>query len=341
MDHSIKKSKNSTGQTFIWVLIILCLVITFIFAVVIGPVNIPFSDVVKAIFHHSTNVDSTIILSLRLPRAIAGVIVGGALGISGVIFQGILRNPLADPYILGISSGAALGATIAQTLLFTYVPVSISAFVGAMCAMLLVYGLSRSSGSSMPLYLVLAGFAISALLGSIMAFVIIVSNSLQIKIYSIMLWLMGGLRETTWHELMFISVVFAVLVFLAVGITDKLDILALGDEKALSLGMHVEYTRIGAMAIGAILTGIAVYLSGLVGFVGLVIPHITRLLIGPSHKRLIIMSFLIGAVFLLLSDLIARIILKPVDVPVGIITSLIGAPFFLFLLLKAKKGYRF
>ncbi|MCL4469206.1 MAG: iron ABC transporter permease [Deltaproteobacteria bacterium] len=325
----------------LWLSLVLCLLMVFVLNIAIGPVNIPLSTVLHAFLSSSKNIDSTIILSIRLPIALSGIIVGASLGVSGAIFQAILRNPLADPYILGISAGAALGASIAQALLLSSIPVSLSAFVGAIAAMAMVYLLSLSSGSSTPLYLILSGVAISALLGSIMSFVMLMSNAMQIRIYSIMLWLMGGIKETGWHELIFIGAAFSVLMVLALLTAPYLDILPFGDEKASSLGVHVERARLLSMTIAALLAGIAVYLSGLVGFVGLVVPHITRLVIGPSHKRLITVSIFVGAIFLLFSDLIARTVLRPIEVPVGIITSLIGAPFFLYLLLRAYKGYKF
>ncbi len=325
----------------LWFTLLLCLLIVFLLSIAIGPVNISLSNIVHAFLASSKSVDSTIILSIRLPVAVAGIIVGAGLGVSGAIFQAILRNPLADPYILGISAGAALGASIAQAFLLSSIPVSLSAFVGAIAAMTMVYLLSLSSGSSTPLYLILAGVAISAMLGSIMSFVMLMSNAMQIRIYSIMLWLMGGIKETGWHELIFVGATFIVLIVFAIFTAPYLDILSFGDEKASSLGVSVERTRLLSMTIAALLAGIAVYLSGLVGFVGLVVPHITRLIIGPSHKRLVMVSLFIGAIFLLISDLIARTVLKPVEVPVGVITSLIGAPFFLYLLLRTYKGYRF
>jgi len=339
----VKKTNilNKHGS-LLWITLALCLALVFLLSIGIGPVYIPVAEIAKVLLHPSAGIDSTIILSLRLPRVIAGVIVGAGLGISGAIFQGILRNPLADPYILGVSAGAALGASIAEALLVSSISVSVAAFAGAIFAMVLVYLLSLSSGGSMPLYLILAGIAISALLGSIMAFVILISNTLKIRIYSIMLWLMGGIKETGWHELIFISIAFFVLVILAVIVSPYLDILSLGDQKAASLGVHIERTRLLSMTIAALFAGIAVYLSGLVGFVGLVVPHITRLIIGPSHKRLILVSLFIGAIFVLVSDMIARTVLSPTEIPVGVITSLIGAPFFLYLLLRThKKGYRF
>ncbi len=325
----------------LWSVLVLCLAIVFMLNIAIGPVNIPIADVVKAFVASSKSVDSTIILSIRLPVAIAGIIVGAGLGVSGAIFQAILRNPLADPYILGISSGAALGAAIAQAVMLSSVSVSLSAFLGAVGAMAIVYLISLSSGSSSPLYLILAGVAVSALLGSVMSFIILMSNTMQIRIYSIMLWLMGGVKETGWHELIFIGTAFIVLSVTAVLIAPYLDVLSFGDEKASSLGVHVERTRLLSMVIAALLAGVAVYLSGLVGFVGLIVPHITRLVIGPSHKRLMTVSIFVGAIFLLVSNLIARTVLRPVEVPVGVITSLIGAPFFLYLLLRSFKGYRF
>ena len=325
----------------LWLMLVLCLITGFVLNIAVGPVNIPLSTIVHAFLSSSKSIDNTIIVSIRLPVALSGIIVGASLGVSGAIFQAILRNPLADPYILGISAGAALGAAVAQALLLSSIPVSLAAFVGAIAAMAIVYLLSLSSGSSTPLYLILAGVAISALLGSIMSFVMLMSNAMQIRIYSIMLWLMGGIKETGWHELIFIGAAFLVLIALALLTTPYLDILPFGDEKASSLGVQVERARLVSMTIAALLAGIAVYLSGLVGFVGLVVPHITRLIIGPSHKRLITVSIFAGAIFLLFSDLIARTVLRPVEVPVGIITSLIGAPFFLYLLLRAYRGYKF
>lgn len=325
----------------LWLILGLCLCLLFILNIAIGPVSIPLLTVLKAFLTSSKNVDSTIVLSIRLPMAISAIIVGASLGISGAIFQAILRNPLADPYILGISAGAALGAAVAQALMLTSIPVSLSAFLGAIGSMIFVYLLSISSGRSTPLYLILAGVAISALLGSVMSFVMLLSNTMQVKIYSIMLWIMGGIKEIGVHELIFVSTIFIILILFAIVLSPYLDILSFGDEKALSLGVHVERARLLSMIVASLLAGIAVYLSGIVGFVGLVVPHITRLVIGPSHKKLLVVSMFIGSIFLLLSDLIARTVLKPIVIPVGVITSLIGAPFFLYLLLRVYRGYRF
>lgn len=325
----------------LWAGLALCLVAVFLLNIAIGPVSIPLPDVLRAFLSSSNSIDRTIILQIRLPMAVAGVIVGAGLGISGAIFQAILRNPLADPYIIGISAGAALGATVAEAFLLGGISVSLSALAGALGAMMIVYVLSLSTGKSSPLYLILAGVAMSALLGSIMSFVILMSSTMQIRIYSIMLWLMGGIRQTGWHELILVGAAFFVLAVLAVFLAPSLDILSFGDEKASSLGIHVERTRLLSMTVAALLASVAVYLSGLVGFVGLVVPHITRLVIGPSHRRLILVSFFIGAIYLLASDLVARTVLRPVEVPVGVITSLVGAPFFLYLLLRAYRGYRF
>ncbi len=338
----MKRDRNGVPHGWLlWTGLVLCLAAAFILNIALGPVSIPLPDILHAFLSSAKTVDSTIVLSIRLPVALAGIIVGAGLGVSGAMFQAILRNPLADPYILGISAGAALGAAVAQAFLLTSVPVSLAAFFGAIGAMTLVYLLSLSSGGSSPLYLILAGVAISALLGSIMSFVMLMSSSLQIRIYSIMLWIMGGIKETGWHELIFIGIVFMVLMALAIVTAPYLDILSFGDEKASSLGVHVERTRLLSMVIASLLAGVAVYLSGIVGFVGLVVPHITRLIVGPSHRRLIIVSSLGGAIFVLIADLIARTVLRPVVVPVGVITSLIGAPFFLYLLLRTYRGYKF
>lgn len=326
---------------FLWFMLGAGLLTAFVLNVAIGPVSIPLAGIAHAFLSQANTVDSTIVLSIRLPVALAGIIVGAGLGVSGAMFQAILRNPLADPYILGISAGAALGAAVAQALLLTSIPVSLSAFIGAIGAMTLVYLLSLSSGGSTPLYLILAGVAISALLGSIMSFVMLMSSALQIRVYSMMLWIMGGIKETGWYELIFAGATFAVLMVLAIIMAPYLDILSFGDEKASSLGVPVERARLLSMVIASLLAGVAVYLSGIVGFVGLVVPHITRLVVGPSHRRLIIVSSLAGAIFVLLADLIARTVLRPVVVPVGVITSLIGAPFFLYLLLRMYRGYKF
>ena len=320
-----------------------------------GAVNIPLPDVLKmvlnkaAVFDFASTwraVDEIIIFQIRLPRVVGGALVGAALATAGVLFQGLLRNPMADPYIIGTSAGAALGATIAMMLPinlaflgFGLVPAA--AFIGALATVILVYNLARVGGKTPIISMLLAGFVVSSLLAAIMAFMISMSDRLGLNLHLVYSFLMGHISVTNWGQ---IAVVAPLVIGGIIGarfFAFHLNAFSLGEEGAAYLGIEVERDKILILALGSLLTAAAVSISGLVGFVGLVMPHAVRLSLGPDHRFLLPASALAGATFVVVADLLARILLAPVEIPVGVITAVIGAPFFLYLLRHTRKEYAF
>jgi iron complex transport system permease protein len=280
---------------------------------------------------------SEILWQIRLPRVILAALIGLLLSLSGVILQGILRNPLADPYILGISAGGAVGAAIsialgAQFVLFGMSSLPVMAFISALIAVLIVYKLAQVGGKSAPETLILAGVAFSAFCAAILSLIIIISGSLQ----AIYFWLLGSLSSASWTN------VYTVIPYALIGavaayfFSKELNALLLGEEMAATLGVEVEKTRLLLLGIASLMTAAAVSVSGLIGFVGLIIPHWIRLMIGPNHRFLIPVSALAGMLLMVVADTIARTVLSPLEIPIGIIMALVGAPFFLYLLRRRR-----
>ena len=289
--------------------------------------------------------DEAIFFAIRLPRVAGAALVGAALASAGVLFQGLLRNPLADPYALGVSGGAALGGALGFLLSvsFTFLgfsAVPVLAFVGAMIAMSLVYGLARTGGRAPIVTLLLAGFAVSAIMGYAVSFLLILNDRLQLNLPRVYGWLLGGISVTQWSQLGAALAMFVVAVGGGWLLRHSLDALSLGDEAAQQLGIAVESDKRLVIVLGSVLTGAAVALGGLIGFVGLFAPHVTRLIVGPRHGLLLPAAALAGAAFLVLADLLARAILPPTEIPVGILTAFVGGPFFLWLLRRERRAYR-
>jgi iron complex transport system permease protein len=283
--------------------------------------------------------DLKVIFDIRLPRIFMAVIVGIALSGSGVVFQGIFRNPMADPYIIGVSAGAAFGATIglvfAGTIKFINLSfTSIFAFLGAIGVSFLVYNISRIKGKISVLTLLLSGVALSSLLSSIISFIMIYKTSDLAKVY---FWIMGGLSNSSWANFSIITPVIILALAAATFFMRDLNVLSLGDERANQLGVQADKIKKILLVLASILAAAAVSVSGIIGFVGLITPHIMRIIVGPDHKVLYPASVISGGIVLLLSDTLARTVLTPREIPVGIITSIIGVPFFIYLLLKTKK----
>ncbi len=320
-----------------------------------GAVNVPLPDILKmalnklAVFDFPSTwraVDETIIFQIRLPRVIGGALVGAALATAGVLFQGLLRNPMADPYIIGTSAGAALGATIAMMLPinlaflgFGLVPVA--AFCGALVTVILVYNLARVGGRTPIISMLLAGFVVSSLLAAVMMFLMSIGGRLSLNLHSVYSFLMGNISVTSWGQLAVIAPLVIGGIIGARFFAFHLNAFSLGEEGAAYLGIEVEKDKIRILALGSLLTATAVSISGLVGFVGLVVPHAVRMNLGPDHRLLLPASALAGAGFLIIADLVARIILAPVEIPVGVITAIIGAPFFIYLLRRTRREYAF
>lgn len=290
---------------------------------------------------NAPNLHYEILFRSRLPRIILAAIVGAALACSGVIFQAILRNPLADPYILGVSSGAGLGSIIAVMLGWTWTFWGLSAlmaasFVGAMGTVWLVWSIGKVTGKVHVTGLLLAGVVVNALFSAVIMFLSSIAGAK--KFQTTMLWLMGSFAEMDRMAPLAASGIIVLLgiIFLMM-MGNQLNILSFGRQDARSLGVAIERTSFLAFGCAALITSIAVSFSGLIGFVGLVVPHAVRLVAGPDHRQLIPLSALIGAVFLLIADAAARVVVAPAMLPVGVVTAMTGGPFFLILLIRYTK----
>ena len=288
----------------------------------------------------SANPDYEIFVRIRIPRIILACLVGAALAISGAVFQAILRNPLADPYILGISSGAGLGVIIAiisgfSWTLFGRSPVAIFAFAGALGTSWLVWFIGKFAGRFHITGLLLAGVVVNAFFSAIIMFLTSIAKSTDIS--STIFWLMGNITEEDFLVLWLAGGFLVCGIVAMYFIAPQLNAMSFGAEEAKSMGVNVTATQVIAFAAASIMTAVAVSLSGLVGFVGLIVPHVVRLIFGPDHRQLLPLSGIFGAIFLVITDTIARVIIAPAQLPVGVVTAIVGAPFFLILLIKYSK----
>ena len=348
---------NSRKRAFLILIILAALLVgSMLLASAFGAVFIPVSDIAKMSldklpFMHLEptwqSTHETIFFQIRLPRAVGGALIGAALATAGVLFQGLLRNPLADPYIIGTSSGALLGATLViifvPTTLFLggFGIISIAAFLGALGAVFLVYNLARVGGKTPVVSLVLAGFAVGAFFTAVTWFMLSVSGDYQHKLGVVFDFLVGAIRVGNWLQIAIAAGLILGGIVLAQFFAFRLNAFSLGEEGAAYLGINVERDKLLVLGLGALLTAYAVCLGGLIGFVGLVMPHAMRLLLGPDHRQLLPAAALAGASFLVLADLGARTIFAPTELRLGILTALIGAPFFIYLLRRHRKEYAF
>ena len=283
---------------------------------------------------------STIVLEIRLPRVILAGLVGAALAIAGATYQGLFRNPLADPYLIGVAQGASLGAVIGFLLPTTWhglgfgiVPVL--AFIGALISTTVVYSLARV-GKTLPITtLILAGVALGALLASIVSYLIISSGE---KMHGIIFWLMGSFSLSQWSEVKVVLPYIAVGILVILLFARLLNVMQLDEEQAQQLGINVERLKIVLLVAATLVTAASVSFVGIIGFVGIIIPHAVRLVWGADHRFLLPLSILVGAIFLILADIVARTILAPTEIPIGVITALCGAPFFLYLLRRRGRA---
>ena len=301
----------------------------FIFSIVAGSVDIPLAEIWQSINGTHGGVHEKIIMNIRLPRTVVAVLVGINLSLSGAILQAVMKNPLADPHIIGISSGAGLAGIAILLMLpdesWLVTPV---AFLGAMAAAVCIYILAWKNGIR-PVRIILAGVAVSAFLGAgISALMIFYSD----RVHSALMWMVGGLSARSWPhvEMMWPYTLLGVLLAL-IG-ARSINILQLGDDIAKGLGLRVELTRILLTAVAALLAASAVSVVGLLGFVGLIVPHAARLMVGTDYRFLLPASAILGAAVVTISDTIARVAFSLVELPVGILMAVFGAPFFLFLL---------
>ena len=315
----------------ILILLVLAVLACFggIISIMKGSVNVPLNEIIAAMTGGSAGMHQQIIMNIRLPRTIVAGLVGVNLALSGAILQAVMKNPLADPHIIGISAGAGIMGIFIMLLFpdFSWL-ITPAAFAGAMGAAILIYILAWKNGIQ-PIRIILAGVAVSAFLGAgISALMIIYSD----RVHSALMWMVGGLSARSWPQVMLIwPYTLAGMIFTLLA-ARHLNILQLGDELAKGLGLRVERTRLILTAAAALLAASAVSVVGLLGFVGLIVPHAARLMIGSDYRYLLPATIFLGAATVMFSDTFARVAFAPVELPVGIIMAAIGAPFFLFLL---------
>jgi len=330
-------------RPFIYSLVFLLL--TVILSIAVGSVYIPLADVWRVLTGQpafTVSQAATIILTLRLPRTALVLLTGAALGGSGAAYQGLFRNPLADPYLIGVASGAGLGAVLAMNIHWPYtfgalLAVPAAAFIGAILTVFLVYTLARIGKTLPTTNLILAGVAFSAFATAVTSFLMLHSTGELRRAIS---WLLGGSSTAGWAP------VLTILPYLAIGLGilllsgHALNLLQFGDDQAQQLGLPITRVRTLILLAASLATAAAVSFSGIIGFIGLIVPHVMRLWFGVDYRRLLPLSLLGGAAALLLSDVLARLIAAPQEIPVGIVTALFGAPFFLWVLRRAKnQGY--
>lgn len=327
-----------------WSLIIIGLVVALFVSIVIslsiGAVNISFSEIISILFGGGSRAHQQIILDLRLPRIALAALVGASLAVAGATMQGLFRNPMASPSVIGISSGAAFGATLAIVLGVSWISGSLAipamAFIFSFIALFIVYTISRTRNGYVPVEtLLLAGIAVGALFSALVSTMQYFAGE---KLASVVFWLMGGLNQATWDQVMitFPAVILGCGVILA--LSRDLNAMMVGEEQAGNLGINVNKTRIVLLLAASLVTAMAVSFAGVIGFVGLIIPHVVRILVGPDHRILLPCSIIGGALFMIWTDTVARTIISPAELPVGIITSILGAPFFIYLLMSRKKS---
>lgn len=345
--------KNQT-PVYIFVLLFLlaALVMSLLAAVTIGSVKISVSDVYNVILYKLFKLgDETkfasgaihdVVWYIRLPRLILAIAVGIGLSICGVVMQAIVKNPLADPYVLGISSGASLGATLSIALGIgislgnNYI--GICAFIGAFLVSLIVMGISNIGSHSNSIKLLLAGMAVSSVCSAFSSFIVYFVNDKE-KIKDITYWLMGSLAGASWSNLNFIFPFIIIGMIFFISQSRILNLMLLGDEVSITLGTDLHLYRQIYLFVSSIIIGLVVYSSGTIGFIGLIIPHLVRMIFGTDHKKVIPLASLLGAIFLIWADVLSRIIIQNTELPIGILTSIIGSPFFIYLMIKKTYGF--
>lgn len=300
--------------------------------VVMGPVNLSLGDVVDGLLRGGSDTTSLIVRQLRAPRALLAFAVGGSLSVTGAVLQVLVRNPLADSYLMGLSGGAGLGAVLAIAFGFGGAwGVPIAAFVGALLAVSLVYQLAVAAGATMDArVLILAGVVVSSFASALVGAVVALSPATELR--NAILWLLGGFDGASWHALALFTLYAVTPLLLIFGAARHLDLLSLGDEPAGFLGVNVLMFKRLLYVVASLLTAAAVAVSGIVGFVGLVVPHAARIVWGHQHRLLLPTAFLTGGALLTLADSVARTVFAPRELPVGVVTALIGVPVFAFLL---------
>jgi iron complex transport system permease protein len=318
------------------------LLFAVLLSIAIGSVFISPAEIWNTLIGRGAEISTSILWKIRLPRTVLVILTGSALGISGASYQGLFRNPLADPFLIGVASGAGLGAVIAMSVQWPYsfwglMAIPLAAFITALLTVFTVYTIARIGHTVPTTNLILAGVAVSSFATSLTSFLMLRSSDEMRRALG---WLMGGSIQNGWTSIL------AILPFLLIGMSvllvsgHALNLLQFGDDQAQQLGLNVTRTRATILIAASLVTAAAVSFSGIVGFVGLVVPHLMRMWVGADYRRLLPLSLISGASVLLFADVIARVVLAPQELPVGIVTALAGAPFFLWVLRRSKnQGY--
>lgn len=346
------RRKGWVLKLFLWAIpLLLLLFFTVVVSVSIGSANLSIKVVWQIIISHVLpfldiekswpETADIIVWQIRMPRVFMAILVGAALAAAGVTYQGILRNPLADPYILGVSSGASFGAAVViffglQATLFGQWTLPVVAFVSGVITLLVVYRLALVGKKLQIETLILSGVIMQAFLGAGLSLVLAKSEE---KMGQIMFWLMGSLSLSDWSSGLIIAPYVIIGIIIISLFSREMNILSLGEQNAQHLGVNVKAIRILLLLTASLIAGAAVSVSGIIGFVGLVVPHIMRTLCGTDHRILLPLSALVGSILLISADTVARVIMQPSELPIGVITALIGAPFFAYLLRKRKKEF--
>ncbi|SJN32210.1 FecCD family ABC transporter permease [Mycetocola reblochoni] len=333
------------------IVLVVAVVTALVLSVAVGSVTIDPGRVISVIFGHvvpwpvpttASEVESRIVWEFRLPRALLGFVVGAALAVAGAVLQAVVRNPLADPYVFGVSSGASAAAVSVLTLAagaFSFVSVPIAAFLGALATTLVVFALAQRRGRVTPGRLVLAGVAMSYLLSAVTSYLVLRATLPgQSNVGQVLSWLSGSLAAADWGDLGIPAVVLVLATTILVLLARVLNALLIGDETATSVGIDVARTRLVLFIVTSLLVGVVVAVSGAIGFIGLVVPHAVRMVVGSDHRWVLPVSALAGGLLLVVVDIAARLIIAPSELPVGLLTAAIGAPFFLWMLRRQSRG---
>lgn len=337
-----------------WILVlaaglVLILGITMTISIYVGSVDLVASDVGKIIINRLSQAEifpvtwqasaETIVWDLRLPKTLVAALTGMGLSLAGALMQTLTHNPMADPYLLGISSGASTGAVLSILVgtlpVIGYLPLEVGAFLGALLATDLVFLISGKQGKLSTIHLILTGVALSALFSALTSIIIFLTPDVR-AISSALFWMSGSFSGISWKDVAPVAIAVLLSSLILFLIHQPLDLLLLGDDRARMNGINVFALKSLIFVITSLLTAILVAKSGVIGFVGLVIPHITRLLVGPTHRRLLLVAPLAGAILMVVADTVSRVVFSPEELPVGIVTALVGAPFFIFLMQRSK-----
>lgn len=313
-------------------LLIIITIIIVILSIGMGSVSISLEEIFN--IKEAPDYIKTIVFDIRLPRIIMSILIGMMLASSGVVVQGVFQNPLADPYIIGIAASATLGAVVAYMLKLPDIYYGILAFVSCLLSTFVIFRLSNKKGKVDITTLLIVGIAVSSFIGAFTSFAMYLIGE---ESFRITMWLMGYLGGATWTKVSILIVPLIISLVYFYLQRNKLDALLSGDEEAHSLGINVQKIKVEALTVAALVVAFSVAFSGMIGFVGLIIPHSIRFIVGPSNSRLLPNAVLAGGLFLLICDTIGRMVLAPVEIPIGVITAFLGAPFFLYLAFN-KKG---